>query len=560
VPKSRALTEYAERSAAFEDVLLAIRLHGNELLQLPGAVVVRPAFRFRRGRVTDEPAVQVAVLRKLDVTELATSALIPRRLGKAVVDVVLATPDEQFRLLQENESAGIGPPFRWRVSALLPGDPDESEALAGPLRPYVPPDDPLSEVYEDMTVVCHASSDVGWRLLKQFFSRTQSGLVSTMYEFTAEHILDGLLAGLQAPRTFEFVFDGKGKQFSSGDLRQTDITSRLDAALGTRFTFVWAANAQARQVTDGFFPSAYHIKVSVRDGVETWLSSGNWKNSNQPEEDPLHPPTNFNASKFERGHNREWHVLVQNENLSKQFQRFIRHDIEQALPLQIASGGPPAPSPNMPDLFVPIPDEDLAGPPLFHSEKTISRKLRVRPLLTPDEGSYFQFVAGMIASAQSKLYFENQSLAPKNDATEYMDELFLVLRDKCKDDNIDVKIIVRGDFGPRDIITKLKFWDFPMQRVRLMNGCHTKGIIVDDKMVLLGSQNWTSQGVKQNRDASLVFWDAEIVSYYNTLFEYDWNRATHAVDDNAGPWIAGPGEPDPPGRMRVTWSSVFDDE
>jgi hypothetical protein len=58
----------------------------------------------------------------------------------------------------------------------------------------------------------------------------------------------------------------------------------------------------------------------------------------------------------------------------------------------------------------------------------------------------------------------------------------------------------------------------------------------------------------------LVFWDADIIGYYNTLFEYDWNRATEGVDDNAGPWIAAPGEPEPIGRMRVPWSAVFDDE
>jgi PLD-like domain len=561
MPDSKA--EFAQRSAQFDDVRLAIRLHGSELLQLPGVVAVRPGYRFRNGRVTDEPAVQVTVERKRDITELTSAALIPRRLGKAVVDVVVSTPQAQLRLRDDMERAGPGgPESPWRISTMLPGEveeTDEAAALAGPILPYVPPAEPLAEVDEEMTVTCHASSAVGWRLLSGFFQRIESSLVSTMYEFTAKHILDGLLNSLKSPRTFEFVFDGKTKNIGTDDLSLTTVTSNLGTALDDRLSFAWAANAQTKQVTAGFFPSAYHIKVSVRDGEETWLSSGNWKNSNQPAVDPLNPPANFNAVQFEREHNRDWHVLVRNKNLASQFLRFIRHDLEQALPLQ-ANAGPPAPIAPMPDLFIAIPDEELMGPPVFHPELTVSRRIRVQPLLTPDEGSYFQFVSKLVAEAESKIYFENQGLSPNNNATEFMDEMFLVLRDKCVDENLDVKIIVRGDFDPQEIITKLKFWGFRLDRVRLLNGCHTKGIIIDDKMVLLGSQNWTSQGAMHNRDASLVFFDEEIAGYYNTLFEYDWNRATSAVDDTSGPLIAQLGEPVPAGRIRVPWTAVFDED
>jgi hypothetical protein len=557
MPQIDVREEYRTKEALFAAVLAAIRLHGDDLLAIPGVVSVQPGFRIVRGRVTTIPAVQVTVLKKLDLTALDSRTLLPRRLGKAMVDVVLADPLEQLRL-SDSMSAGPGITSDWRLTTLLPGDSDAEDAAAGQPIPYVPPDQPLEEVDEEMTVVCHSSVDSGWRLLSAFFGQTEASLVSTMYEFTAPYIMDRLVESLEAPRTFEFIFDGKNKAISPGDLTQQEVTSRLETKLNSRLTFAWAANASARQVTAGFFPTAYHIKVSVRDGKETWLSSGNWKPSGQPEDDPFAPPVGFNASIFQRSHNREWHVLLRNKNLSKQFQRFIRYDIEQALPLQ-AAAGPAPPPPVMPDLFVPIGDDALAGPPAFFKEKTRTAKLRVMPLLTPDNGSYFDFVKDKIAGATSKIYFENQSLAPNKNDSAYMNELFLVLRDKSRDENMDVKIIVRGDFGPAKILSALQMWEFRMDRVRLLKGVHTKGILIDDEMVLLGSHNWTSQGARLNRDASVAFWDPEIVAYYNDMFEYDWNRAPKAIDDSSGPTIAAPGAPVPPGHIRVPWTSVFDD-
>lgn len=45
--------------------------------------------------------------------------------------------------------------------------------------------------------------------------------------------------------------------------------------------------------------NAYHIKVRVDDSDQFWLSSGNWKNSSQPDIAPvdLSNPAKINAAK-----------------------------------------------------------------------------------------------------------------------------------------------------------------------------------------------------------------------------------------------------------------------
>ena len=130
----------AETRAAFADVLAAIRVHGRELLAYPGVVSVRPGYRFRGARITPQPAVRVAVWDKRDLGELPTKDLIPRRLGKVLVDVVPASPPEQLEHLWRAQAGyaldgGAGVVHTTFVGAETPAEGLQDQ----PLSPYVPP-------------------------------------------------------------------------------------------------------------------------------------------------------------------------------------------------------------------------------------------------------------------------------------------------------------------------------------------------------------------------------------------------------------------------------------
>jgi phosphatidylserine/phosphatidylglycerophosphate/cardiolipin synthase-like enzyme len=51
---------------------------------------------------------------------------------------------------------------------------------------------------------------------------------------------------------------------------------------------------------------------------------------------------------------------------------------------------------------------------------------------------------------------------------------------------------------------------------------HAKFIIVDGKMVLIGSHNLTNNALKKNREASVIL-DGSIVQDFLNVFEKDWN-------------------------------------
>jgi extracellular elastinolytic metalloproteinase len=559
-----------KRRESFADVLAAIRVHGEELIKLSNVVSVRPGFRFNNGKITNEPCITVSVLRKLDLTNISATQIIPQKLGKVLVDVVPATPLEQILYREKQSMAGFSDTMSGKITTTLPGEADflESSTSAASLIPYRPPTDTkLKEVNKQMTIICHVSPDAGWRNLDTFLSETTQRLTATMYEFNAGYIFNRLLDTFSQSKELNLILDGGASATvpspTQGDLSKDLIRRRLDQKLGNRFNFCWAAVADDGKTTNAFFPKAYHIKVAVRDSNSFWLSSGNWKRANQPQTDPLNPPSHFNGWSFLRnkGYNREWHVIVHQKDLAETFEKYILHDIESAKPLQVSASGF-TPTPAMPDLFVSedfFTDIEALEQPQFFREKEFTGQIRVQPLLTPDldennKHMFIQHILSLIKNAKSKIYFQNQSLSPRFDLSEHT-ELFKTLSEKSRGQKPDVKIIL-SEYADLSLLASA---NFNMDRVKVQKECHNKGIIIDDEIVVIGSQNWTGQGTTQNRDASLVIHNTDIAKYFTDIFLFDWNNL--ATFENplmmSMPVVAFAGEPTPPGMVRVAWNDFL---
>jgi len=53
-------------------------------------------------------------------------------------------------------------------------------------------------------------------------------------------------------------------------------------------------------------------------------------------------------------------------------------------------------------------------------------------------------------------------------------------------------------------------------------------MIIDSSIVVMGSQNWSGQGVSTNRDASLVIHNADAAKYWGQIFDHDWKNMVEA--------------------------------
>jgi len=364
-----------------------------------------------------------------------------------------------------------------------------------------------------------------------------------------------------APHRLSLVLQNRDEQLSgttANDLKEADTVQALTDTIGGRLSFAWASVAGPNRL----FDTSYHIKLAVRDGEEFWLSSGSWRSSNQPPFDPI--KDGDQSPPLIQQYDRDWHVVVSHAGLSDLFEKHLLRDETEAAALQEAVPAAPEPQVWVPEDFFRATEEELATPPSYRAPLVVNRRIKVQPLLTPD--NYGDHVVTLIQSANHTLYFQNQSLgvAKKGDNGPVFEKLLQALLEKQQDSNVDVRIIFRRFGDPRKNLTLLKDFGFDTSqtRIRVQTNCHTKGIIVDGEKVLIGSQNWTNSGTAFNRDASLIFFDPEIAQYFQDRFLYDWNRvANNQINENLpAVELVKPDEAvRRPGRVPMPWSEWFGD-
>ena len=410
-------------------------------------------------------------------------------------------------------------------------------------------------VEEEMDVLLHVGPEHSWSVLADFLAKTKDDLVSSIYEFHAAHIADALEAELEEGRTLKLVMAPQSRDPSSGNLAAGDFKRgpRFQAwgsDFGERFDRIFVPVGNG-----GLVAKSYHIKVTVRDGDTFWLSSGNWKRASQPNI----PVADLDDPKVTgRAGNREWHVVVKNPTLAQRYSNHILADYEQCLSLGGTQEAVVDP------IFVDVPLSTLeamdleAAPTKVFPPLPLKRSVRVKPVLTPDQQGkvYSTAVLELIRSAKKQLLFQNQYIDVGDTSSGLFGELVDALVERSQE-IADVRIILRsGGDGFWDNMAELKRRGMDVNKcVRRISATHTKGIVVDSRKVLVGSQNWSSLGVTLNRDASLLFDDAEIAQYFAAVFEHDWDRASETMQSEAvfagAPRLADPSQPSPPGYMRM---------
>ncbi len=513
-------------------IAAAVALAISELADDPDVLDVRAGYRFRSGWITDEQVVVVELRQKQSPTALAASGKrpIPSAYLGIGVDVRTAPLSDQLVAL------GIHDPF--------------AEVRARPGRYREPPNLSLDRIQARMQATFHVSPDSGFPNLEAFIGRVRTKLTATMYEWAPNHISDALATALSSSNTSLRMVTQKRGTWKA--------VEALKEQLGQRFRYVWASAGPS-----GIVPSAYHIKVASRDGEEFWLSSGNWKDSNQADIDPAGEHSTDPAAL--RKHNREWHAVIAQADLARMFQKYIEWDFKEATRLPVTE----IVALDLPDLFVPevaFFEETRRRRARYFEPLVLDRELDVQPLLTPDRDTrgnrlFLLHATRMVAEAEDSILVQNQSFNLLSENVDAFDGFFAALRDKQRD-GLDVRIIFRDgrEFGAesgrkqQSLLERLKAFGFDMSRVKLQLRCHTKGIIVDGETVLLGSHNLTNQGALYNRDASLIVYDAEVALYFAQIFEHDWTNLAHqrAEEVVGGIRIAQPDEPTPPGFRRVS--------
>lgn len=548
LPAAPPLPLAARRVPPLERVNRVIQKHLHQL-EREGVIQVRAGFRVAAGRPTGEPAIVVKVLNK--DPGLPAAAHLPRSIEGIPVDVRQATPFEQLKVFSPAAAAALErtPEFespQWEYDYGQLASIAAFAARALPRVPYRPASVPLDEVNAVLSINCHASPDCGWQNLKPFLEATGERLTVGMYDFGAPHIVEAFSRSVSG-KQLTMVLDSNPAGPDEHPLQES-----LANQLGPNLRFAWAPEATSPDVSAAIFPNAYHIKVAVRDGKSMWLSSGNWMNSNQPDIDPINKPGDRIEADFK---NREWHVIVDHEGLASVYEKYLENDLEQALPLQRTGVTPFAAVAAGVELFVEEVEEvavaAAALPRRFFKPLLLgNKKVRIQPLLTPD--NFAPHILSLIGMAKKRFYMQMQYVHAQDSSPEVLKSLVQAIQSRIQA-GVDVRIIVHEREAKSDWIERLQSMGFDTSVIRVQAGIHNKGIVVDSRIAVVGSQNWSGDGVSRNRDASLILTNGQIARYFEKIFLHDWTRlARPYVHRPARILVAKPGQAPPPGFRRVT--------
>lgn len=506
----------------------------------PGVLSVRPGYRLRGGWLTGERAIVVTVEHKL--APPPPGQALPAEVGGVPVDVRQASDRErletqdpaayaaQLRLTPDTGSvphfADERTPSGARPAAAASAHARLAAAVPKPQLPYTAPLNlALAPIEVDTTIRLSASPDSGWTVLKSFLADTKASLTVGLYDFTSAHVLAAVCEATTGKR-FELVLDHPPLN-PTADQSDTDTVHGLATALGDDLTQAWALTRTDKLATAWIYPSAYHIKVAVRDGATVWLSSGNWNNSNQPAIDPV---TDHADATEARHRDRDWHVVIDSAEIAHLFETYLHND--HAVAAAHNTAAPPAGAP-----LGPPPLGSTATPAFqrFFPPATVSGRMTIVPVLTPDPGVYVDAIRTLIASATKTLYLQFQYIEPPRqvDATNqaFADLVQAVVERQRA--GVDVRIIM-SEFETAGYLEQLQAAGLDVvHRVKLQNNVHNKGIVVDGAVVLVSSQNWSADGTLRNRDAGVIIHHAGAAEYFQTIFLHDWAHLArqHARSD-----------------------------
>jgi hypothetical protein len=515
-------------------------------LRKQGVLSVRPGYKWVGGWPTRKPAIVVTVGTKKETVSPAQR--LPNKIGGIAVDVREASPAERLRASKPENYAHIV--ANGRAELALPEFVAEQDPEGSPMAPqlspaelaahaakqeidYTPPDGlKLDAVEDQMSIICHASPDAGWLTLEPFISQIDTSLVVGMYDFTSAHILDGLENGLKGNgAALTLTLDHPAPNPSADQSDEATMT-QLDNDFGRKASTAWALVKSSPKAPEWIYPTAYHIKVAVKDSASFWLSSGNWNNSNQPDIDPF--SNKAAADPIAKKSDRDWHIIVNHVGLAQTYEAYLKNDFSVASKVEAGASPMAFAAPTIPsaaaakDFSDVVKATAMAGraPSQYFQPLKVpangTKQIKIQPILTPD--NYHDHVLPLIQSAQTRFYMQTQYIHPSDkpadqDLADLIDAVI-----ELQHRGVDVRIILSQFEAQGGWLDKLQATGMDLTSVRIQNAVHNKGIVVDSSTVMLGSQNWSGDGVIRNRDASVIVFDAEAAAYYESIFLHDWTN------------------------------------
>jgi len=160
---------------------------------------------------------------------------------------------------------------------------------------------------------------------------------------------------------------------------------------------------------------------------------------------------------------------------------------------------------------------------LISSDKTMSSalggdiKIKKTKIELLNDEKYYYYVLNALSSAKKEINIIMFSMY-KCKKTE--DLIYALINARKK--GIMVRVILDGEVESNRALKHLLSSERIPVKLTKHQRTHNKLIIIDDKVVVLGSHNWTDKALFENRESSVAIIDKKIVNREKDYFELLW--------------------------------------
>jgi phosphatidylserine/phosphatidylglycerophosphate/cardiolipin synthase-like enzyme len=359
-----------------------------------------------------------------------------------------------------------------------------------------------------MTVHAFVSPDCSFAAMKKLLGQARQSLLLYIYNVSSDEMLGLLRAAVLRGVDVRIMYDAT-------DTREDEI-AKLEALDGVRLKV-----APSRVPRRAF--TVCHQKFVVIDGRTVVVQSANWATTSIP---------NPGARRWRKG-NREWFVALESVPAAELFTELFDLDWDWKPAIEELPVAPTAPE--LVEVWTGFPEEipppgEIMPPARFE----VGAGATVVPLLSPQ--NYLDEVLGAIERAKKSVWIEQQYVKALDDSP-YVGRLLGALRKRKG--KLDIRIVSSAKYpsGWDDTIetltnhglkSKLKGID-----LRQFTHCHNKGVIVDNKIVVVSSTNWSDNSIGAAREAGLLIKDPDIAGYFARAFDFDWRTGLRPNDVEA---------------------------
>ncbi|MDH7506511.1 MAG: phospholipase D-like domain-containing protein, partial [Candidatus Thermoplasmatota archaeon] len=366
-------------------------------------------------------------------------------------------------------------------------------------------DFPLIKISFYGTIKTFVSPDSSFEVIVNELRNAKKSIYLNMYEFTNIYLCDELINALIRNVSVNILLEGN----PVGGITDEEkiIINRIAKYKGV-IRFI------KNDINNNIYKryDFNHGKYLVIDNETVIVESCNWAKSGVPK-NPVYG-------------NREWGVVIKNESVADFFLKVFFDDwnIDRCDVYSFEEMGF-----IIPDVFY-VYESYNSGlyEPFFKSE-TIIENFTCIPVFSPDTS--YNAISELIDSANESIYIQQLYIYKnwENEINPFVEKLI----NKSKK-GVDVKVILNynsyyDETNEKCNETKQYFDEFGIQTKfiysnwSIFSNIHNKGMIVDNKSVLISSINWNENSFLNNREAGVIIVNEKLARFYADVFFYDWN-------------------------------------